>query len=159
MDFLLKIIKENDIYFYEGDNVYYDNIIWFELNDFIDNNIANTKLRKIEKNKIKGSKIDCEIDFINQIIKIPFLPIYKSLDEFKKSSYSELEFKDNYIIYPDGNKFEIKNVIFEEENILFKNVLSFYEFKKLFNFLKSCIDSNDVDFLVNKNLFLRLNEA
>ena len=85
MDFLLKIIKENDIYFYEGNNVYYDNIIWFELNDFIDNNIANTKLRKIEKNKIERSKIDCEIDFINQIIKIPFLPIYKSFDEFKKS--------------------------------------------------------------------------
>ena len=120
-----------------------------------------------------------QIEIINDFVNKSKYPILKNFFKFKcKNSKGEniivrlyagggydnvptlsITNKDNYIIYPDGNKFEIKNVIFEDENILFKNVLSFYEFKKLFNFLKSCIDSNDVDFLVNKNLFLRLNEA
>lgn len=149
----------------------YDNVVWYEVKKLIDT-LKNKEITKenilsfINNNEtyFKECTDDCytrkeKIDFKNQTITIPTKPIY-SIDEFNDvwEGFAQLVEVDNklYVKYDDEEVYPLKNITFEDESLLLKDVITFDEFNILYEFYDKLQDE-DNEYLLNNHKIIKFN--
>ena len=172
MDFILNVFNGDEfVLSLCGSNMYYDNVIWWELSNLIKKfrGLRVTKKQLIDYVKRESFyfcicgldyeeiKDNPNIDFVHQRIDNKKLMI----EEFENVS-DEFDVllikKDNnyYVQYEDDSKYLLQRV-YCNQDLIDKKVLSFSEFLILSDFIDECLEINDYDYILNDNLFLRLN--
>ena len=149
----------------------YDNVVWYEVKDFIDSfkdkeitkknileYINNTETYFYECDSKTYTKID-KIDFGNKTITTPTKPVY-TIEEFKEAwdGYIELLEVDNKLCvkYDDDSVYPLKNVTFCDETLFYKDELTFDEFEILYNFYWN-LQKEDNEFLLNNKKIIKFN--
>lgn len=149
----------------------YDNVVWFEVKKLIDS-LKNKEISKENILKFINNEEtyfhECDgdgyinkekIDFLNNTITTPTKPIY-SIEEFNEvwEGFAKLVEVDNklYIKYDEEELFPLKSVQFENESLLFKDVVSFDEFEILYDFYWNLQDV-DNEFLLNNKKIIKFN--
>ena len=175
MDYVLNVyFKDEFICSLVGNNMNYDNVIWYELADLIDSykdkNITREfMVETISKISDYFNVLDNEnaienepaIDFTNQTLDKPMFMIY----EFDEVSSSECGFelikKDDAYFTKYDEEFVLPIIsITGDEELLNKKKVSFDELMEIVNFVNDIYSEKtdyDKDFILNNNKVLVLN--
>ncbi len=170
MDYTLNIYKNNKFICTLGANhFYYDNVMWWKLDELIKeckekdltkstiSNICN----KIGYLKVLDNELPLEesdyIDFGSKVIKMPTAPVF-SFDEVEDNTPIKVIKKGNkcFSKYDDEEEYEMADVKFDDVGLFKKQTVSFDEFKKLCEFIDPLVISGETDYVLNKELVIRL---
>ena len=172
MDYVLNVYQNEEFLFaIGGNNMNYDNYIWWQLEELI--KVVRTNkgskeelLKEIQKNAVYFRFVFDEfqedepiIDIDKETIDMPYVPLFQFDEVCKAECCIDLVKKEDgyYAEYEEGDLFKMENVEFDEE-LLRKTKVSFEEFLTISNFINSIQElENDTDFILNNSLVLRLN--
>ena len=172
MDYVLNVYKNEEFLFAIGGNhMYYDNVIWWQLEELIKVVKSNVKakedlIKEINENAgyfryvLNEVQVDePSIDIEKEVIDMPYVPLFQFNEVCIADCCIDLVKKEDgyYAEYDDNEQYKMEYVEFDE-NLLRKDKVTFEEFLKISNFINSIQDlDNDTDFILNNNLVLRLN--
>ena len=149
----------------------YDNVIWWQLDQLI-NKYKNMNLTKelfqtgIEDNgeyfhfinDDLSNKEIFKVDFLNSLISLPTHPIY-TFDEFKIAwgDVAEILKEEDiyYIIYEESEKYILNHIEYDEQ-LLMKDIVTFDEFQRIYDFYSSLMDE-DNEYILNGTKVIKFN--
>ncbi len=176
MDYAIKVIRNGNVVGkFAGSNMNYDNVVWYVLNDFIkvckesdDDKLIRNVNRKvsylydIKKFRIKD---DADVkyailDLDKGLITLPFIWL-ELLETLDLNGYPAEIINENgkfVAIFEEDIKEEALYVEFDEE-LLNKNIVTFEEYYKVFDFMDKLIDKYQSIVIINNKYFVWISYA
>ena len=172
-DYTIRIKKDNRTICAIGANhLQYDNVIWWQLAKLV--KIVSGGFATVEQlakmiedgteyfhQAAEYADSDPVLDLDSETIDMPWFPVYKQEEVCPEECCISLKIKDGkyYSVYEDGEEYLMNNVEFDDADLLKKRTVSLKEFKKVCDFVDRIIMNDETDFVLNKELIIRFNNA